>query len=251
MPGHLSRVLDTIDRWPTLAGLAYGWATAPPSPPHAWYLASIAGWQLVGLDVAAEDRVRLGATWKTRPDLRELLADAIGYTVCVDFVRMVHRQVLDGGRADLARWIAVYPELIRPWASYFEARTRRYNHPLDVVDACAVSTRYLGADPGLWRATAAALHRDPRRDRDPGEDPRRFLRPDTDTGGWLTDDELGWIDRASAALGATPIDPVPLDAWWHPQPRSLGALLARAAAASRAVAGDDWGPADVERYARA
>lgn len=267
MPGQLNRVLDAIDGWPRLAGAAYGWGAPPPDPAVGAYLGSMSAWRLVGFELTPEDRARIAAVWKRRPDLRELLGDVIGYAVYPEFKAAFLRQILDGGRGDVARWLAAYPDLAEPLWRYFEARTRRFNHPLDVVDAVAVATRYLGAEPELWYAAAFALNADHRRVRDAG-DRQPFLRADLDTASRLTDPERRAINQALAEIGAqdpewtrgptadwggppAEIDGLALDAWWHPQPLARGDLLARVASASMAAGGADWGLADLERYARA
>lgn len=251
MPGQLSAVLERIAGWPAVRGLAYGWAIAPPEPAVARYLASVSAWTLVGLEMLPEDRARLAALWKQRPDLREVLGEAVGYTVCAELKRMFVRQILDGGRGDVARWVAAHPEVAQPLFQYFEARTRRFNHPLDVVDACAVLTRILGAPVEAWGAAAVALDADPRREREVGEGTPPFLSPELDTAGALTDAELWEVNGMLVGLGSVPLQGLALDAWWHPVPLARGDLLARAARASIAAAGERWSLSDLERYARA
>ena len=246
MPRQLPRALDELEAWPVRAG-GRSAARETSSEPLARYLDSLGVWQAIGFGLDAPLRQRIAALWRRRPDLRDWLAEAVGYHVCDEFRRPFLRTVLAGGRGACGRWVAAYSELRAPLVEHHLARTRRFNHPFDVVGACLVLTRELGAAPDTWRAAALAIHRDDRRQttRSPPSD---FLRHDLDTHGTVTPAEGAIINRYLGEVGAPPLDVMAPGMWWQPRQRSRGEQLALVAQASQAYAGRAWCDDDARHY---
>lgn len=259
MPRHLSLALETITAWPRLEDRFYTndtgsqFAAYPPGGEVIGeYLHSIGVWQQYGLDIAPPARAQIRELWKHRLDLRYLLGEAIGHFVCEEFLRPFLRHALAGGRGAVARWVAAFPELRAPLLEHYRELTGRFKHPFEVVYACRVLTRDLGEPPTVWRAAALAIHHDDRRQsRLPPWRQSDFLRHDLETHGTVVPGEGAEINQYLAELGGEPLDVMQFGFWWHPYPLPRGEVLARVAAASRALAGARWDEEDIHVYARA
>lgn len=260
MPRHLPLALISVAAWPRREDAVYsdtkdhdGQVVCPAGGAAVIeYLHSLSVWQLFGFTIDAPERAEIRELWKHRTDLRYALGEAIGYYVCDEFMRPFLRAVLAGGRGDVRRYVAAYPDLRAPLLAHYRERTQHYNHPFEVVSACRALTRDLDEPPEVWRAAALAIHKDDRRQsRRPPDRRSDFLRHDLETHGTVTRGEGELINRYLDELGGERIDVMTYGAWWHPQPVPHGSILSRVAQASHALAGARWSAADTRVYARA
>lgn len=260
MPRLLPLALTSVAAWPRLDEGVYsdtsyldGHVACPAGGAAVLeYLHSICVWQMFGFTVDAPERAELGELWKHRTDLRYALAEVIGYYVCDEFKRPFLRAVLAGGRGDVRRYVAAYPDLRAPLLAHYRERSQRFNSPFDVVAACLALTRDLDEPIETWRAAALAIHRDDRRQSRRSFDRRSdFLRHDLETHGTVSRGEGELINRYLDELGGERIDVMAYGAWWHPQPAPHGSILSRIARASRALAGARWSDVDIRAYAQA
>lgn len=260
MPRHLSAALDTIAAWPKLDGRVYSsWLNREghvPLPAGSdavvEYMRSISAWPRFGFTIDNADRADIRNLWKHRPDLRYVLEDTIGFYVCDELQRPFLRNVLAGGRGDVAAWTAAYPDLRQPLLAHLRDQARRYNRPFEAVRACLTLTRELGEPPEVWRDAALAINWDDRRQAKLPQ-PRRsdFLRHDLETHGTITQAEGESINLYLVELRAVPLNVMVYGAWWHPAALPGGELLRRVADASHAFAGPRWSDRDAQTYARA
>jgi hypothetical protein len=260
VPRHLPHALEVVSSWPRLDERTYsghrwieGQADYPgedEAPPT--YLGLVAVWQPFGFAVELAERDRMRELWKHRPDLRDVLGDAIGYYVCDEFKRPFLRRVLAGRGGRVSAWVTAYPDLRAPLVAYFLEQTRLFNQAFKVVDACITLTRDLGEPPEVWRAAALAIVRDERRQESRPLRHRSYdLRHELETHGAIYPDEGELINRFLRDVEHDTLDVMAYGRWWHGRPAPSGEVLSRLACASHDFAGDRWNDDDVHTFARA
>ena len=260
MPRFLPLALVSVAAWPRLTGAVYSDDTyidghvAYPTGGAAVveYLHSLAVWQLFGFTIDATERAEIRDLWKHRLELRGVIGQAITHYVCDEFKRPFLRAVLAGGYGGVREWVAVYPDLRAPLLEHYREMAQRYQRPFEVITACTALTRDLDEPPEVWRAAALAIKRDDRRQaRRPPERRSDFLRHDLDDHGTVSRKEGEIINNYLDEIGGERVEISSYGGWWHPQQVPHGSILARIARASHALAGERWGEADEQVYARA
>jgi hypothetical protein len=240
VPHHLSAALDALVHWPPREAGVYGDNVAVGDDKLASYLTCVSLAQVAGLTIEPVDADKIATIWRSRPDLRSVLAPLVENLVFDVLLRPFLRWHVATSRGDVERWVAHAPSLVPALTAHHERLLRRFNDAVTVVRSAIILVRYLGASPDTWRAAALALKR---RERVYRKRPHAFddLRHDLEDHGELTADEAAVLNEHLASIDAEPLDHVVGPRRWHPGPASRARLLGHIARASRAWCPGEWG----------
>jgi hypothetical protein len=264
MPRHLDIALDRllalvpeIERveHPSARGLEHH---VPPAAPIVAYREGWFLWAELGFELAADARRRVRVLWSEWPTLRFMLDALVLWYPCAEFegafCRMVERE-LAGDFGGWLRWAPRLAGILRP--AIIE-RAGRFNQIGTAIRASLVWARYFDGGDDAYRAFALALNRHDRvYAKQRGQKFEDLVRHDLNDHGTITLLEARAINRHLEALGAELLDLEWIRArgWWkHPAPdawRMPGALaeaLPKVRDDAKALAGDDWTPADDHVY---
>lgn len=176
---------------------------------------------------------RIGAQlWATKPELRDVLAPHLLYTVCDEYKRAFRRAAEHRDDVDHASWFAVYPDLAGAIEPFVIQRARQFRQA-SALDACLVWIRQLHGGDDAWDQLAnvwrwQVRHGTP--ELELSEDEAKRLNADLDPS-----EHIGHTTR-------------------HRDEADLGRQLQDVVRASQAFAqfvGEPWTTEDDERYAAA